>query len=288
MSATTLFVASFIAFVFSYYGYRKNTLAFSGAVMAFLCGTTVFSTNPRFGVTMIVVFLAVHFASKLDQTRKAREVEEISHGRNWMQILCTNLTAVIASVLYYLFFGDELMTIFPRYLGDLRMARLSAYLQGLYLGHFSCAAADTFGSEIGVLASGFPRLSLPPFPRVPPGTNGGMTLVGTISGVFGAILVGISHVMLTVFLRGLPTGFEMAYVILSCAVAGTLGSIIDSVLGASLQFSGWDPSRGQVVNNPGAGVAHISGRHVLTNPQVNFISSLATGLLLGAHWATLQ
>jgi len=43
---------------------------------------------------------------------------------------------------------------------------------------------------------------------------------------------------------------------------------------------GLEEKTGRVVGQPGPGVVHISGRAVLDNHSVNFVSSLLTALLL--------
>ena len=69
-------------------------------------------------------------------------------------------------------------------------------------------------------------------------------------------------------------------------VGGLLGSFVDSLLGATLQFSGFDDKLQKVVNYPGKGAAdssirRITGVHILSNNQVNLLSSLVMALVVG-------
>jgi uncharacterized membrane protein len=80
------------------------------------------------------------------------------------------------------------------------------------------------------------------------------------------------------------------------AAIGCWGSLLDSMMGALLQFSGVRPplpvqevadvlqvnSAGKVVNAPGAGVRHISGVDLLDNNAVNFLSAASAALLCPA------
>jgi uncharacterized protein (TIGR00297 family) len=102
------------------------------------------------------------------------------------------------------------------------------------------AAADTVSSEIGQVVGGTP-LMLTTLERVEPGTDGGITLAGSLAGVWAAAVVaGIGALALN-------GGLEMMAVALAGAV---FGLFFDSLLGATLERRG-----------------------VLNNDAVNFVST---------------
>jgi len=95
----------------------------------------------------------------------------------------------------------------------------------VFAGTLAAATADTWATEIGAHSRTPPRLITSGAP-VAAGTNGGVTLLGTAGGVLGAALIG----GLTWVLG--PRDLRLAAVV---AVAGVLGMLIDSLLGATVQ-----------------------------------------------------
>jgi uncharacterized protein (TIGR00297 family) len=91
-------------------------------------------------------------------------------------------------------------------------------------GAVAAATADTWATEIGARSRKPPRLITTGAP-VPPGANGGVTLLGTAGGVFGAVFIAALAYALT------PRGTTPVFV----AVAGVSGMLIDSLLGATVQ-----------------------------------------------------
>jgi len=89
-------------------------------------------------------------------------------------------------------------------------------------GAIAAAAADTWATEIGGHSPTPPRLMTNGI-HVPPGTDGGMTLLGTTGGIAGAgFVAGLSYVL----------GQRSASAI---AIAGVAGMLVDSLLGATVQ-----------------------------------------------------
>jgi len=91
-----------------------------------------------------------------------------------------------------------------------------------FAGALAAATADTWASEIGRHSRTPPRLITNGTP-VPTGTDGGMTLLGTAAGIAGAgLIAALSYVLGQ---RDAP----------AIAVAGVVGMLVDSLLGATVQ-----------------------------------------------------
>lgn len=99
----------------------------------------------------------------------------------------------------------------------------------LALAALAEAAADTGSSEIGMAFPG-KTLLVTTFKPVPAGTDGGISLFGTIAACLGAATVAAAAL-----LSGLVTPPQAAIIVL----AGFLGTMVDSLLGALFERRGW-------------------------------------------------
>lgn len=115
------------------------------------------------------------------------------------------------------------------------------------IGSISTAFADTLSSELGTASGKKPRL-ITNFKRVKIGEHGGITLIGTTTGVLGAFLMGVSA-----YAMGM---LPLWPCILTGLIGGIVGFIADSILGATLQKKG-----------------------LLSNSHVNLIATAVGGLI---------
>jgi uncharacterized protein (TIGR00297 family) len=105
----------------------------------------------------------------------------------------------------------------------------------LYASALAFGAADTFASELGVLA-GTAR-SILTFRLVTPGTNGGVSVIGEAWAFVGAAITAIvGFSVFRLFATPLPSS---AVFVVSVTVAGFLGCQVDSVLGEVLENRGY-------------------------------------------------
>ena len=150
-------------------------------------------------------------------------------------------------------------------------------------GAIAAAAADTWATEIGSFSTHPPRLITTGAP-VPRGRSGGMTLLGTLGGIAGALAIAAVSALVAPSLRG-----RGVWVV---GAAGIAGMLVDSLAGATLQACNACPSPGcgAITERPGqchGTVELIRGKPWLDNDGVNLVGSL-TGALAAAAGLSLS
>eukprot|EP00798_Chlamydomonas_sp_ICE-L_P023051 gene23051-30243_t len=278
-----------------------------GALAAFVVGFIHMDHSLAAGSTMIFFYLSSSKLTKLQSERKAMLEDDFKIGgqRNAVQVLANSLGACVALVaLSYLSHSTHTDS------GTFQA--LPAFCVGAFIGHYSCCCADTWASEIGILSRSKPRL-ITSFKEVPPGTNGGMTLLGTGCCLAAGFAIGFVYFIATCLQfwfaalvsepdKELQTegGVQQSVppLLLSTLVvsisSGLFGCELDSLLGATLQYSGFDKAKNKVVCHPPQGkeedmppqwkeedIKHICGVNLLSNSAVNFIAAAASAVFGG-------
>ena len=273
-------VATFIPIYITISGINRNRLSHSGGYLAFWVGFFLTLAHPSFFLGLLTFFYSSSKATKFKQERKRQiEGKSFKEGgrRNWVQVFCNGSVATAFSLMYILDVGPIVLPV------DFTHEYRASWLSCAILGALACCNGDTWASEIGSAWSetSLPRLitTLKPVPR---GTNGGVSLIGLVVSILGGMLVGLSFVVGNLmFSSRLP--FERASsqwsIVLLGGFAGLFGSVVDSILGATCQYSGIN-EEGAIVEEWEKGVKHISGLPILTNNGVNLISSLISAMAL--------
>eukprot|EP00474_Spongospora_subterranea_P009161 CRZ09619.1 hypothetical protein [Spongospora subterranea] len=257
------FIGLILSLAIAAHSKRNRSLDTSGALAAVCVGTTLVAAGNQFALAMLVFFFTSSRITKLAPSRKKQIESDFKEGgqRTAVQVFCNSFPAVVAASLHLCFY--DLPT------NPVKGGITSEALQLFVFGYFTCCAADTWSSEIGVLSTTKPFL-VTTWARVPAGTNGAVSLLGLFASAAGGIVQALTWYASTT---------SNPVVILVGALIGVTGSLIDSLLGATLQFSGKKLDSNKVVNQPTAKAIHISGRNILTNDQVNLVSATLTGFL---------
>jgi uncharacterized membrane protein len=268
----------------SYHGLRKKSLSLSGASAAFFVGFTAFATSYRFGIMLILFYYTGSKLTKVKEDVKAKLEEDFKTGgqRNYTQVLANSILASTIAILFYVYEGED------RHLNfdisgatNFSSENRAAYLWCLYVAHYACAAADTWASEIGILAKQQPIL-ITTFRRVPSGTNGGISALGTLASAAGGAFIGLVFYLPGLLFSSSPAVPQYPMVIFGL-ICGLVGSLLDSLLGATLQATFYSKDRKMIVKHPrnvDKSIEHISGIDILSNEAVNFFSILLTMLVV--------
>lgn len=93
-----------------------------------------------------------------------------------------------------------------------------------YVGAIAAATADTWGTEVGTMFRGR-TITLAGFREVPRGSNGGVSVAGSVAGIAGAALV-----------AGVAGQWTFSWsTVLVGTIGGVSGAVVDSLLGSTAQ-----------------------------------------------------
>ena len=258
-------------------GFKKRSLSASGAAAALAVGALCLAGNAVFGSVLLAFFVTSSALTKWGAKRKAgiEDGHKAGGQRDWLQVAANGAVPTLLALWHLLLCGGPAPTVF-----DAAAAPLQTALACAYVCYYGACAGDTWASEVGVLSKGEPIL-ITTLRRCARGTNGGVSLLGTLASAGGGLACGATALAYALGSAApatlSPAG---AWLLLPLGVAaGVVGSLIDSLLGATIEYSGWDPAKKKVVSKPGPGVQHISGLHWLSGNMVNFASACATAAL---------
>lgn len=219
-SPVTAYTAVGIGIAFGFLVFRLRAATAGGAATGALVSATLYLWTPGWHTALwpLGALLALTlFGTKFG--RRAKEslgLAEARHGRTAAQVAANLGVAAVCGV--PLAKGAIFSTTPVERVWVIGMVAALAE-----------ATADTLSSELGQVLGGEPRL-LTTFRRVPRGTDGAVTAIGTLCGCAGAAVV------VTVAMPSLHLGAREAVVAM---VAAVLGLFADSLLGEWIERRGW-------------------------------------------------
>lgn len=271
-----------IPFVLTIRAVKRRSLDWSGALGALLVGFVLTMANYSFFSSLLAFFITSSKLTRWGGAEKKKIDAEYKEGgqRNWVQVFCNGGVPTELALLYMIEVGPGEIPI------DFGKQYSASWMCLSLLGALACSTGDTWASEVGpVLSKTKPRL-ITTWEEVPAGTNGGVTPVGLVVSFLGGLAVGLAYfVTQLLFIADLHLADPQWPIILYGGVAGLLGSMLDSFLGANMQYSGFDASIGKVVSYESATTQRICGKPILDNNAVNLFSSVLIALVLpGLAW----
>ena len=142
------------------------------------------------------------------------------------------------------------------------------------------AAADTWATEIGTIRK-VKTVSIINFKPLIPGQSGGVSLNGTMASLAGSVLTGMAF-----YLTG--GGAEALRLWLLASLAGFLGSVIDSVLGATVQARYFDATTNRHSESKSPGSRLDGGLSWVNNDLVNLAGTLFAAAFVAIFWYLAQ
>jgi uncharacterized membrane protein len=152
-----------------------------------------------------------------------------------------------------------------------------------FCASLAAANADTWATEIGSFSKTKPR-SITSWKIVEPGTSGGITLAGSLASIAGSSLIAL---LTWVFDR---ENFLIPVLIIT---AGSLGSVVDSVFGATLQSIYSCTKCGKTtekhpIHGCGGSTIHIYGIPWINNDVVNAACTTSAAFLAASGMILFQ
>lgn len=197
--------------VMGYGAYKMKSLSISGGYGAFLLGLFMFGMGSWSTMLPLIgfFFLSSILSKIADRSSRSDYVSKKGSQRDIVQVYANGGFPLIFAIAWYL--------------SDLSID----WLYWAFLASLAAATADTWETELGSYSKSLP-FDILGFNPVPRGYSGGISWIGTFGGLLGAGVIGLIGVFFAPMdLNPLLLGLIV--------ISGFLGSIVDSILGSSIQ-----------------------------------------------------
>lgn len=278
MAPLNLLLGAMIAAIIAALAYRRGSLDFSGALGAILVGTLIFAGGGLvWGILLVAFFVTSSALSHYHARAKEPLAEKFQKGsrRDLGQVLANGGWGACLALAF---------AFVPR-----------PILFFAFVGAVATVNADTWATELGVLSKQPPRL-ITNGQTVAVGSSGGITMLGTLVALGGALLIGMLAFAATAAAALFPTWFNSvsgaAFLIPIAGLSGLLGSLFDSLLGATVQaiyYCDFDQKETESARHRcGRETRLVRGWRWLNNDWVNLFASVVGSAIAAALYWVIQ
>lgn len=262
---SSLLVGLVVNLILAAGAYWKKKVSPSGAATGTVLGTVIFLGGGfYFWFHLGLFFLSSTLIGRLTSPAKRLAAEQHTKDdrRDGLQVV-SNVGPGAFAALLYLFIPTPAVLV-------------------AFSASFAAANADTWAGEIGMLSSS-PPVSIITGKTLEFGTSGGVSRLGFFASFAGSALIG----GLFWLGLGISRGFSLVSLLWAVLVttAGFLGSVMDSVLGATVQAGYVSAITGRHTEHPASGGRTnvlVKGVAAIDNDLVNFLSVTVAAVLAAA------
>lgn len=268
LDLTQVAIGALLALFAAGSGYLVRALSLSGAAAASCLGTLIFGLGGLpWAALLLSFFIPSSFLSLIFKKRKETIETNFEKGsrRDAWQVLANGGLAGIFAILHWIFPASVLPW----------LAAAAA---------LAAASADTWATELGILSRTDPILIVSG-KKVAKGTSGGVSLAGGAASLLGASVIAVVFLFLFTPGSGSSVSSNTVWLAAGVMLSGFLGSLVDSVLGATLQAIYFCPNcMKETEKHPqhhcGSQTHWIRGIRWLNNDWVNFLCTLSAALFV--------
>jgi len=248
----SLLISLVLSTALALFVYWKKILTVASVICGWVTSILITLAFSYMGFTLLVVVCLVAYLAGKYKTKERQKIEKGIHEhndkqRNHIQFLANMSVSGILSILHIITESD------------------------IYIIAFVCAISasicDSMASDIGVLSKG-QTYNITTLKKQAKGLSGGVSILGLIASLITAIMMAIIY--------GIFIEFELVP-FLVIVVLGFVGSIIDSIIGATIQVKYKCLSCGIVTEKKEhckKKTMHYQGINGLSNDIVNLLTNI--------------
>ncbi|MHA1206370.1 MAG: DUF92 domain-containing protein [Candidatus Hodarchaeales archaeon] len=256
-----------------------------GLIVGGIITLIIYLISPFLWSALLAFFLSSSLVSKWKKNQKHSVSLEFSKDskRDSIQVISNSFPAILFGIIFIIV--DFIPIIVTT--NDISLFILSPWLFAAFAS-LATHNADTWMTEIGIITNTNPRLITSIKKSVPKGTSGGVTIMGTVAGIIGSMIISMMYILSSMIVSVLPL-LNLIILFILLTIAGIIGGFIDSLEGATVQGLFYCKyclkETERQIHKCGNETEFLRGYRIITNDFVNISSAFISGCIAGiSYW----